>query len=249
MPTRHRRRCYRKACAADGGVTAAARPAGGKRRQADRRPRRGRIGAPTGARNKFTSTKSAPAARETAIRPAHRYRTPAPSGNPPARRAAANFAQAPLSCHRGGPHASARGRSGTQRPRVGQQVHIRAAQAAQLAARSPARAISSTISRSRATSTHGSATISESEPGLPGLGLMQPVPARIRQPIRPSSPRAAPGRSRSSATHTTAPPDPARLPGGDRVHHHPAHRGQHAVDPTAPRAGALPARPAPSPAR
>ena len=195
-----------------------------------------RIGAPTGPRNRFTNTKSLePRPRHghplelVGVERLHRQEIQRH------RPLAAGLGQRPVRVVLPAHHVQVRARDpAPQRPGIGQQVDIAAAQpaaprrgaarpgpsAARSAGRAPnrTRPARATTSPSPARSTRVSGSCSRCR-------------ARIRQPSPLSSPRAAPEDPGHQRPHTE-PGLGAREPAlRDRVHDHPPDSGQHRVDP------------------
>ena len=121
-----------------------------------------------------------------------------------------------------------------ERARVGQQVHVAAAQPAHLAAAQPGpghQQHDQPVPR-RPTGPQQRDDVAITGPLDRGLGLVQPVPG-------PHPPRHPPVLAAGLLGKVPVVGDliqqwhqPGRgLPGRDRVHHHAPHRGQHAVDP------------------
>jgi hypothetical protein len=163
-----------------------------------------RIGAPSGARNRFTNTKSLDAAAGTISR-SNSYASNActvrkSSGTARCRRDLAN-APFGLSSRRTTCRCARTTSQPSSRESASRCTSLRRSPSTS-PRRSPARAISSTISRSRADPhAPSTATTSPSDTRPTGRsGSCSRCRGRIRQPVPPSSARNAAGRSRSSAT-------------------------------------------------
>ena len=141
-----------------------------------------------------------------------------------------------------------------QRPGVGQQVHIRAAQAAHLAAAQPGpghQQHDQPVPRRQARPEQRD-DLGVRSPVHRRFRLVQPVPGPHPPAHLPVLAARRPGQvpvisDLIHQRHQIA----ARPPGRDRVHHHPAHRREHAIDPpgTPRRDGPRPRQHQPGPGR